>query len=78
MDGLSLALMFHTSTSVGAGRLRNMASATHTVKSYRMDGWDDEAGDDEGVSHMFIVGADGGLTKGQAGQNNGNRIQVKE
>lgn len=55
MDGLSLALMFHTSTSVEAGRLGNMASATHTVKSHRMDGWDDEAEDDEEVSHMFIL-----------------------
>lgn len=30
--------MFHMTTTVGAGRLGNMASATHSVKSHRKDG----------------------------------------
>lgn len=46
--------MFHSTTTVGAGRLANMASATHSVKSHRMEGKED-AEDVREDSRMFIL-----------------------
>lgn len=46
--------MFHTTTSEVAGRLRNMASATDSFKSDRMDGWKEEAEDDKEVSQVYL------------------------
>lgn len=55
IDGLSLVLMFHTITTVGARSLCDTASATQSVKSHWMDGYKEEAGDNKDVSHVFIL-----------------------